>query len=336
MVSDEELLKLLQAEDDRVDTSELQSYEAFEEKKSVFGTYVRFESSTQFMYFINHKLPELLGVQTAVYRGLSSAKYRLFNNSQRSYKSNRQNDPRNESTYHSGITELIANARLVNNGVLPAFFKATGLKDSHLSVLSFLQHYKSPTPFMDWTTDANVALFFAIMNMNDEQVKRYHNGPVDYEIEDYFSLVVMIKDQALNQINEFRQLRATNTGTVDYRLLQKKKVQFIEEMYKSGRPAFSLTNNLHIVNQKGLFIYNSSSYLPLEEVFFKYWKSYYIGNMSYGRNTPRSPLICIDIHKSVAFHIRKQLKQLGYTRKVIFSKPEEIAKKAVPKIFKIR
>jgi hypothetical protein len=336
MLKGEDLIKLWSAEDDRDDTSNLQFYKSFKEKKNVFGTHVRFESSSQFMYFINYELPDLLGSQIAVYRGLSSAKYRLFNNAQRSYKNNKKNNPKDELYYHEGIAQLIANARSVNNGVLSAFFKATGLKDSHLSVLSFLQHYGAPTPFMDWTTDHNVALFFAIMSMKDEQIDSYHNGSVDYEIEDYFSLTVMIKDQALNQINDFRQLNATNTGSVNYNRLKKKKVQFIEEMYKSGRPSLSLVNNLHIVNQKGLFIYNNSPNLPLEEVFFKYWKGYYLMNMSYEGNTPRSPMICIDIHKSVAFHIREQLRKAGYTKKVIFSKPEDIAKSAIPKIFKSR
>jgi len=84
-LSDEEFLKLWKSEDDRADTSDLQFYEAFEQKKSVFGTYVQFESSTRFMDFINFEMPELLGKQSAVFRGLSSARYRLFNNAQRSY-----------------------------------------------------------------------------------------------------------------------------------------------------------------------------------------------------------------------------------------------------------
>jgi len=260
MINDEEFLALFTSEDGRLDTGDLQFYDDFAQKKELFGTYVKFDSSTQFMHFVNRELPELLGEQTAVYRGLSSGRYRLFNKAQRAFITSGRNDPKDEKSYHAGISALINNARSVNNCVLPKFFKATGLKDSHLSILSFLQHYGSPTPFMDWTTDPFVALFFAIMSMTNTEIDNYHMGPVDRGIEDYFSLNILIKDQALNQFNEFKQLRSTKSGSIEHARLKKKKFQFIEEMYKSGKPSFSLVNNLHIVNQKGLFIYNSSTF----------------------------------------------------------------------------
>jgi hypothetical protein len=158
-LSDEELLQLLYSEDERKDTSDLEIYNSFDEKRNIFGTYARFDSSTKFMDFINYKLPDLLGTNSAVYRGLASAQYRLFNKAQRFYRAKTSNDNKDEERYHTGITEMIANARSVNNRALPAFFQATGLKDSHISALSFLQHYGAPTPFMDWTTDPFVRFF---------------------------------------------------------------------------------------------------------------------------------------------------------------------------------
>ena len=332
MTEDIDILNLFTSEDNRQDTSELQFYNTFEEKKSVFGIYQRFDSSTLFMNFVNNELPALLGGKKAVYRGLGQARYRLFNKAQRSYANNEANGPKDNGNYHRAIAELITNAISVNNRVLAEFFKATGLRNSHIAVLSFLQHYGAPTPFMDWTSDIFVALFFAIMEMTDEEIDKYHTQACDYKIVDYFSLILIIEDSTLDQITAFKQLKATNIGSVNYEALRRKKFQFIREIYKAGRPTFSLLNNLHIINQKGLFIYNNSSWLPLEEVFFKEWKGYYIGNTILNRQTPRTPVICIDVHKSIAFHIRRQLKKMGYNSKMIFSKPEDIAKQAIPKI----
>lgn len=332
-LSDADMIKLLESEDNRNDTSELEYYTSFSQKKDIFGTYLQFESSTMFMYFIKHELPNLLGANSAVYRGLSAANYRLFNKAQRVYKAKNSNNFKDEESYHTGIAELITNAGSVNNGVLPGFLQATGLRNTHIPILSFLQHYGAPTPFMDWTTDISVALFFAIMGMKDDEIDRYHMHSVEYNINDYISLAILIKEHTLGQINEFRQLKATSTGAASYDKLRKKKFQFIDETYKSGRPSLSLMNNFHIVNQKGLFIYHSSSYLPLEEVFFKYWKGYYLINTMLGRTTPRSPIICIDIHKSIAYHIREHLLETGYTSDTIFTKPEEIALKSIPAIF---
>jgi hypothetical protein len=110
------------------------------------------------------------------------------------------------------------------------------------------------------------------MGMRDDEITKYHMESADCEIDDYLSLTILIKEHTLGQINEFKQLKTTSIGAASYDKLRKKKFQFIDETYKAGKPSLSLINNLHIVNQKGLFIYHSSPYLPLEEVFLSIGK----------------------------------------------------------------
>jgi len=123
--------------------------------------------------------------------------------------------------------------------------------------------------------------------------------------------------------------------SVQYRTLKKKNFQYINERFKSGRPAFSLFNNLRITNQKGLFIYHNSSFLPLEEVFFKKWGMYWLINNAKGLSTARSPLICLNVHKSIAHAVRRELlAENGYTHTYMFPTPEKITEQAIPEIFK--
>src|SRR5258708_13998466 len=131
---------------------------------------------------------------------------------------------------------------------------------------------------MDWTTDIYVSLYFAVNGLTDGKIKWYFENQNGSDIDDYFSIYILIEDQILGQISDFKQLSLTTKTTAQYSTLRKKPFQYIDERFKSGRPVFSLFNNLRITNQKGLFIYSNSSYLPLEEVFYKKWLMYWLVN----------------------------------------------------------
>ncbi len=325
-------VKLLEKEDQRPKTDHLLVYSSLTEKRNAFGGYQNFESGTKFFYFIQYELPQLLADKKVVFRGMTQAKYRLFNKAQRAYQANKAINVKDEKTYHQSIEQMIENARTVNNSVLSNFFKTAGLRDNDVAILSFLQHYGAPTPFMDWTTDLYTSLYFALSGCTDEQLEHFQNGADTYEIDDYFSFYMLIEDHILDTVSSFSQLSISSNSAVKYKTLKKKKFQYIDERFKSGKPVFSLVNNLHITNQKGLFIYNNSSNMPLEQVFLLHWTMHYLGNMSKGRNTPRTPMMCINFHKSIGHRLRKELREMGINDDTIYSKPEGIAKKAVPDI----
>ncbi|WP_316828603.1 FRG domain-containing protein [Pedobacter miscanthi] len=333
-----ELLKeLLTKEWNRPRTDHLDIYSSFEEKKSVFDKHYIVRSSTEFLNFIKHELPEQLKDKKVAFRGVNQAKFRMFSSAQRAFRTNTSVLPTDGEIYHSTIVQMIRNARTANRGVLSNFLKSTGMQDSDVSVLSFLQHHRAPTPFTDWTTDINAALFFATDGITKQEVDYYHQTSGADEIEDYISLYILIEDHILNQIGDFKQLSLTSKKAVEYNTLKKKRFQYIRETLRSGKPAFSLYNNLRITTQSGLFIFNNSPNLPLEEIFLEKFMMHWLINNAKGLEAPRSPIICINVHKSIVYWLQREiLSKQGYTKRAIYPNPEHIARMSVPRTFKTK
>lgn len=326
----EKLGKLFQEDQGRPNLENALYYEDMESKATVFGSSLRFDSTTRFLDFVLNELPAIVENRTFLYRGIEQASYRLFSKAQRSYRANKSNDITDERAYHALIEEMIKKAKSINGNALYNFLNGLGAKDNDISVLSFLQHYGAPTPIMDWTTDIFVSLYFAISKLTNEELENYNNH-YHNEIDGYFSIYMMPEDNTLNSIRTFKPLTTKKSG--NYTTLKKKKLAYINEGL-GAKATFKIANNLHIANQKGLFIYNNSSHLPLEEVFIKLWFMYYLYNTAADLNVPRSPLICLNINKRIAINLKNELNQRGYIKSTIFPKPETIAKHAVPRNLK--
>jgi len=330
------IIELWEDELRRPKTEDLIVYNSLAEKDNAFGSNVEFESTSKFLGFIKYTLPKIMSDKKVIYRGVSQAKYRLFNTAQRAFMQSKGHTGKDEKLYHQSIQSMIENARNVSNGALANFLKSTGLNDSDVSILAFLQHYGAPTPLMDWTTDIYVSLYFAVRDLTDDEIKWYFENQNGSNIDDYFSIYILIEDHILGKISEFTQLSLTTKTTAQYNTLRKKPFQYINERFKSGKPVFSLFNNLRITNQKGQFIYNNSSFLPLEEVFCKKWLMFWLVNNAKGLTTARSPIMCLNVHKSIAHAVKHELlTENGYTDARMFPTPEKIVEQAVPDIFKL-
>lgn len=329
-MDDASIIKLINEEFNQPNTIDWPEYNSLVDKEKVFGACENIKSTSRFLGFLNREIPELTNGRKVIFRGLSQAKYRLLNAAQRAFKLRNENYG-NEKLYHELIETMIDNARKVDKGVLVNFFKDSGLQDSDVAVLSFLQHYGAPTPFMDWTSDIYVALYFAVSGLSDSDIERCYNNQGSDDIEDYFSVYMMIEDQVITPIHNVKGLSLKTKKILEYSKLKKKKLQYIDEKIRGKRPAFSLLNNLRITNQKGLFIYNNSSNLPIEEVFKDKWRGHWLIGTASGHEVLRSPLVCLNIHKSIAYHLKnKMLNKLGYTETYIFPTPERIASQAIP------
>ncbi|MES2386816.1 MAG: FRG domain-containing protein [Bacteroidota bacterium] len=77
---------------------------------------------------------------------------------------------------------------------------------------------------------------------------------------------------------------------------------------------FGMYNNRNIVNQAGAFIWNHSSFKPIEVIA----KEQYEKNRKEGTPIEHRLCGCINIHKSLAGYIRTRLEKDGITRKFIY------------------
>jgi hypothetical protein len=82
--------------------------------------------------------------KTIIFRGLTEAKYKLLNSAQRFW--NAEELDRFGGSYKEFIQTQIDKAKGFQNSLLKKFYDAFGHQAYDLSILSFLQHYKAPTP----------------------------------------------------------------------------------------------------------------------------------------------------------------------------------------------
>ena len=288
--------------------------------------------------FTFESLEPVLGLKL-VYRGLSEAKYKNYTSAQRDWITKEWAKVLNIS-YVDYVDKLLAQIRKDN--LLSTYFMSLGIAPNDILYLSFMQHYGMPSPLLDFTKDLRTALFFAMDGMNTE--------PSSVEIENYFSVYALkptneyapadtlfadgieraisyvdefksnhpganINDELIRNIDLLTKWKKTD-GTKDG--LHSIPLMFIPNPLDAA-PVISASgqklywSNPNIIAQKGCFIMNSSEKYTLDEVV--------------GKNKFAEPVMCIDIHKSLAEHISNK-----YTNKLnmdnIYPKFKKIAEKA--------
>jgi len=317
----------------------LPEYKSLAEKKKVLH-HETIDSVEKFdtWIFTFESLEPVLGLKL-VYRGLNEAKYKNYTSAQREWITKEWAKVLNIS-YVDYIDKLIAHIR--KDDLLKTYFLSLGIVPNDILYLSFMQHYGMPSPLLDFTKDLRIALFFAMDGMKSE--------PSSVEIENYFSIYALkptneyapadtlfasgieraigyvedfkkdhpdanINDELIRNIDLLTKWRKTD-GTKDG--LHAIPLMFIPNPLDAA-PVVSASgqrlywSNPNIVAQKGCFIMNTSEKDTLEEV---------VGKKQYAE-----PIVCIDIHKSLAEQIRSK-----YTTKLnqdnIYPKFKKIADRA--------
>jgi len=278
-----------------------------------------------------------------VFRGITEAKYKLYNSAQRSWQTFELENLALD--YQSFIQSEIDKAKSFQNGLLIKFYNAFGYSAYDLSILSFLQHYGAPTPLLDWTYNFNYALFFGIDGLR-------HN-PSD-DIENYFSFYAI--DTTWDELLSVEKILADDLGRIDDILFDNPKMiveQLLQEYQRLGysyfhrrmlfylpgptksgmgfslksRPHFKVIynqHNLNIINQEGLFVFNSDPNHPLED----YFKGIHTPNFNNTFHLPK--ILCWDIHKSLDEYVSDYLlrRRPPINREFIYPQEENIAKSA--------
>lgn len=314
----------------RKDTTELLSYDDFTVKDNLFGVNQYFTEAHHFFHFIDIIIKELMSNHSFIFRGVGRASYRLFNKAQRNFMANPINDGKNEAIYHSSVLEMLEKAKALEQNVLSDYFNSFGVKENDVAILSFLQHYGAPTPLLDWTYDIYVAIFFAINDLEKVEYEMTYSKD-EKIVEDFFSIYWMREDMPQYMMNDYKKLSIYSRDKATYQTLKRRKVAHISEIYKNGKPKLFLQNNLRILKQKGIFIYNNSSHLPLEEVFFTHSFMYYLVRSPQDDLVCRSPIFCMNVHKSLAPVIKKEITKKGYNKVSMLLDAKRLALLAVPK-----
>jgi hypothetical protein len=257
--------------------AKLSFYGSVEEKSPHFnqGEAANFtiDTASQFIQWYDQMkaLQNVEGPFANFFRGVTDARYKLYNSAQRFWIRNNLREVESLAlplSYIEMIQNMVDKAKTVK--LLQQVFEYYDLKSEQqdFPLLSILQHYNAPTPLMDWTYDLDVALYFSI----DGMAKSDKAGV----IEDYVSIYRINKrihspfmPDNLNFIsgNIFPSLKNLAAWVTDKRVYYISDFEIQGALDKSNRLIKPLTTyyNLNILAQKGIFIFNPNENLPLED-----------------------------------------------------------------------
>lgn len=308
--------------------AKLPEYTKLSEKESIFSCKT-IDSQKAF----DDAIMSLVKTKTTYFfRGVNEAKYKMYTSGQREYIE-KEYDKICGCSYWDFVQSLIR--PLQQDKDLLRFYRVIGKNLSDSFFYTYLQHYGAPTPYIDFSTDIYVALFFCTYKMQ--------NSPSDTEIDNYFSLYYV--DNGMSKKGAI--LRTLyESFKVTERKREKKPLQEVflnpnDQERRKNKPRFFLTTkelndismfyidqeatlgrfaenriiyqipNRNMIAQKGLLIYNNSEKEPLE-------------NMSMFQQKVR----CLNIHKSLADYIKTRCVDNGYTYAKLFPNEYDIAQSA--------
>lgn len=272
-------------------------------------------------------------VKRYVFRGATSASQKLYTSSQRLWLGHELFKREDDHVAFNG--RLIWQARQDQAETINRYFAQIGLDPNNgFSMLSYMQHYNAPTPFLDFTEDPFVALWFA----SQERVA----SAADNELDLYFSLYSVPRgvSKALNGPLKATYEKWKTDGGEDY--AQKAVSSYHAGFYQGsvlviadqelddilGKSAKRVWNNLNIVNQRGLFIFNGSPDVPLMEEILRLEE---LLPSNPAKNKVSDFFKGVNIHRNLSEYVRMRLSQRtpAITRDYLFPDPGKIMERSV-------
>jgi hypothetical protein len=307
----------------------LETYETFD-KKSRHFYHEKINSVEEFDNFYE----KLKNDRKNIYRGVNNASYKLYNSLQRHFIENNLDSCFDD--FNDFVENDIEKAKKWNNNILIKSYSSLGHNTVYdLSILSFLQHSKSPTPLLDWSYNFDISLFFSCehnLNKSENEIENYCSLYIfslmdNHEISNLSNAYNSINDNFIRAKNSNPQVDETQLqdkiDTHSYSLIKELDISYISDELSSNVKFPLYTNaNLNILNQEGLFIYTNSPTQPLEKILNgagKYFISIHVTRYV-------TKIRCIDINKNLIKDILKKLEIKGITNDYIYPKPESIKK----------
>ncbi len=289
-----------------------------------------------------------------IFRGLTEAKYKLYNSAQRFWSGQELN--KLGKTYQEFIQTEIDNTKSFQAYLLYKYYDAFGHDISEISILSFLQHYGAPTPLIDFTYWFDIAAFFAtdgLLHVPSNDIDNYFSiyaidisatkGEFPSIINHIDSNLIQLKkvlDDNVNTVNN-SLTELQNVKELKYKDFHDFKLFYLPGYTPDGikfnlpnNQSFNLTynqNTLNIINQQGLLIFNSDESNPLE---------YFFAGNTANQSTFILPKIkCWNIHKSLSIYIKQYLtsnRDIPIDRDFIYPQEEFIAQRAFQEFKKMK
>lgn len=308
----------------------LPTYNSFAEKEENF----QIERIEQIAEFI--ALKEALKQSNGIFRGINNAAYKIYTSLQRRMLLGSLEQTFSMDAYIQNFREMDAMQR---------YFRAYNYSPSKLGILSFLQHHGAPTPLLDFTSNLDVALFFAIEDLMQKGYVASSN-----DIENYFSIfqIPQSKLELLDVKRVFEDLERHKKAFVDSWGKQDENailyINHIDQLasintmdvylidFANNYPAFNVQNSIRILNQEGLFIYNNFGVVPLEVALKKFFipATQYVGSQLDEIDDPQIIANNEQYRKDLE---RNCVKQSELEENIIIS--YEIHKSLIPEIIKM-
>lgn len=284
-----------------------------------------------------------------IFRGQREASWRLYNSIQRIWILNKYEGKYDYVSTLKKMAEICL--RKHENEIKEVIGKDHMDTVNDLALLGFLQHHGCPTPLLDWTSNFYNALFFAtdgvVENTAVKEIADYvsvyflHDDNIepggaasiiDYglkeESKDLKSrLIAMIakdEEQRLEMEEHFKdrdffdRTKIEGSGLVSHMCKIENMISiptgimYYRESYDYEGIVFSLLNSENIKIQQGAFIWNSSSFKPLEVVAFE----------AFEKETDSYKFCeCYNINKKLVPYIQEKIKELGINKDTIY--PDE-------------
>jgi hypothetical protein len=250
------------------------------------------------------------------FRGVSEAKYKLYNTAQRTWRQNVIEDwnrePKPQLQYSDFVKRLIEKS-FGESELLGKVFKIYGIDDiqKEFACLSILQHYGGPTPLIDWSYNLNVALLFAVDNI---KITRTEN--LD-DLDNYFSIYI-IRDEELEieNIEEKKSLSdcfGLNNQIGHQNLLILSDILMQDKIFNPNKPfkdkLIATIYNQNIIPQEGLFIFNPDPNRSIEEM---------IPPKENRKKESKIEFLGVNINKRIAPYIKRKLANEGDNNALIY------------------
>jgi len=250
-----------------------------------------------------------------IFRGVKSAKYKLFNSAQRYWI---QNDlsVKKDVTYYSFLLNLleIAKSIPVVNHVFNRYGYLENKRD--FPILALLQNYGAPTPCLDWSYTIQSALYFASSAQECNCTDSIDDYISVYRIDKYKHRGEFLNSKDCNNGVELKEFLEWNDckpkSNSCYYLSDYEPDGFSLDEFSYNKPyptrqpqiqkGLIQTSifNQNIVPQDGLLVFNPHEDKCLEEMFN-------ISVSEKGANLDLSKFYCYNIHKRLIPYIKSTI-----------------------------